>query len=1123
LFRVNKWNNHNQRMKKPFPPVPQTGRVPMTISAEHERRLLSRPVESERTDLYATDSNPEIRNFGRIVLRRDSPDANDFFHLGDLCARKTLSSENLLILYVGKTINAYRRAGQVTSLPAERHASELAIVTFIQWVILVASELPTARNIAVALWAAAEIPVDQQSEALRGAVLGLARQYGNAGSRPASKETMEVRAVFLEPVSVPVPPQANPADLEEPAVLSEDNTDLNELDDTQPSQRSPIGGELHDAPTQGDVIPAPAPAAPVRDERDDAADDFRVGDVIRGTDARYDVKKVLRGGMGVIYICHDASGESVAIKTFQGRFLANERTRARFVQEGRTWVNLEKHPHIVQAWKIQTFGSEQVSSRPHILMEYVPNDEGIGTDLKSWIDHNLLDLPSRLHIALHICLGMAHAVRKVPGLVHRDLKPANILVRHDGIAKVTDFGLASVRASEAAPEGDEDAGEDAQDRETRLTRAGAVVGTLPYMSPEQCSGSTLDIRSDIYAFGAILYEMFTGQQMFNARTISEWIDAHLSVLPEFPAHQLNNIPPEIRDLTLRCLAKAADERPADWDTLIAELAALIEQFTGHVPVTEYSETELKLVEMMNKAYSLTEIGYGEDALTVYDQAYALATDRDYAWILARKGRTLRVLRRYPESLQALDAALAMNPNYGWAWGERGYTLQRMGRMVEAMDSYRSAVENNVGKLWMYTKYADMLLDAGQIDEADRQVQHVLTIDSINASAWYTKGRIEEARKNHELTLEAYRHAAQYAPTNKYYHRAEANLLIYMGRTAEAIAPLDRLVELNPDDPQVWARLARAFRTMKRYEEAAGNAQRAVTLNPHYAAGWNEYGLVMRAAGRHEEAVEHFTRAMREDPQNVTYLHHLAESYLALNKHQDAFEVLTRAVMMDKSDPVLWATRGQALRRLGRFKEALTSYDEALARNPRYAWAWNGRGLALESMNRREEALLSYERAVREDPKGLWYWINQIEPLLALGRYDDALELCDNAAAAIPDSAVPAARKGQILRRLARHAEAVEAYSRALAINPQYAWAWSGKGLAHAALEDWQTAVACYEQAITHDPTDVWFWYNLGEAQYQLEHYTAAVRSLNRALELDPQHEPSRWKRTEARKKLQGET
>jgi hypothetical protein len=119
--------------------------------------------------------------------------------------------------------------------------------------------------------------------------------------------------------------------------------------------------------------------APLEDDRDSG--NFRMGDVIGN---RYAIRHIVRGGMGIIYLCYDQEArETVAIKTFQGRFLDSERAFARFVQEARTWIRLEKHPHIVQARLVKEYGNERVKTRPHIILEHIVGPEGLGPDLKS--------------------------------------------------------------------------------------------------------------------------------------------------------------------------------------------------------------------------------------------------------------------------------------------------------------------------------------------------------------------------------------------------------------------------------------------------------------------------------------------------------------------------------------------------------------------------------------------------------------------------------------------------------------------------------------------------------------------------------------------------------------------
>lgn len=166
----------------------------------------------------------------------------------------------------------------------------------------------------------------------------------------------------------------------------------------------------------------------------------QVGDWIAG---RYEIFDIHAGGMGVVYVVYDHQGASghrvLALKTLRHEFLQDTRQVERFVRECHTWIKLERHRHIVQAYTVQV-----LDDKPHAVLELVT-----GGDLRRWIGTSRLDLPQVLRFGVQFCLGMEHAIQK--GLqCHRDIKPENLLITEGGTLKITDFGLAKVRDEEVS-------------------------------------------------------------------------------------------------------------------------------------------------------------------------------------------------------------------------------------------------------------------------------------------------------------------------------------------------------------------------------------------------------------------------------------------------------------------------------------------------------------------------------------------------------------------------------------------------------------------------------------------------------------------------------------------------
>ena len=258
------------------------------------------------------------------------------------------------------------------------------------------------------------------------------------------------------------------------------------------------------------------------------------------------------GAMGEVFRARDTTlGRDVAIKLLPSLFAGDPDRLARLAREARLLAALN-HPHIATI-----HGFEEAGGLRALVMELVEGPtlaERLTQD--SWRHAKTAALVAEaLRIAGQIAQGLEAAHEK--GIIHRDLKPANIKLRHDGSVKVLDFGLARAFS-------DEGAGADLGHLPTITTdlHAGTIVGTPAYMSPEQARGQALDKRTDIWAFGCVLYEMLTGRSAFPGKTISDSIAAILERDPEWTALPANT-PAGIRQLLRRCLEKDPNRRLHD--------------------------------------------------------------------------------------------------------------------------------------------------------------------------------------------------------------------------------------------------------------------------------------------------------------------------------------------------------------------------------------------------------------------------------------------------------------------------------------------------------------------------------------------------------------------------------
>jgi serine/threonine-protein kinase len=253
---------------------------------------------------------------------------------------------------------------------------------------------------------------------------------------------------------------------------------------------------------------------------------------------RYEVRRALgHGAMAVVDLVHDRElGRDIALKRLAENLARDEELRARFLREARLAARLA-HPNVVHVYDVGEDGG-----RPFIAMEYV-DGETLGERLA---ERGPLPPEEVLQLGVQACRGLAAAHEA--GLVHRDVKPQNLLLGRDGVLKLGDFGVAF--------------GLDG----TRLTMAGTVVGTAAYLAPEQARGEEVTAAADVYALGAVLYELLTGRPPRSPSTLGE-LAAPTAIAPP------DGVPAELAAVVMRCLAAKPSERPASAAALARELAA----------------------------------------------------------------------------------------------------------------------------------------------------------------------------------------------------------------------------------------------------------------------------------------------------------------------------------------------------------------------------------------------------------------------------------------------------------------------------------------------------------------------------------------------------------------------
>jgi len=597
---------------------------------------------------------------------------------------------------------------------------------------------------------------------------------------------------------------------------------------------------------------------------------------------RWEVHKVLGGGMGVVYIVYDQTlKEAFALKTYRDEVFQRAPEAAdRFHQEALTWINLDVHANIAQARLVTT-----IDGKPYIVLEYVS-----GGDLEARIGKpELVDnSPLILRFALQFCDGMIHAASK--GVkAHRDIKPQNCLIADGENLKITDFGLAKVLDVGARASGPTSAVVDgpvwstfsgtlsflnskisaaSMESALDLTRTGMGAGTCTHMAPEQfADAKRVDVKADVYSFGVMLFQMVTGRLPFQGRTWRELETLHKSQSPPALTGALAGV---LNPIVQGCLSKDPSDRFSDFSMLRLALADVFNKVVGKPAPAPVTGSALQVFHLSNKAVSLCNLGRVKEGLACFDQA--LRIDPDSATVWYNKGvylgKTEEALSCYQEALRIVEATDRSGDGGWWefrleqAWFNMAAVLEELGEAEAAIECYDQALSLNPRYEKGLIGKGSCLASLGKGDEALRCFDDALEVNPRSVGALASKGVAVSELGCLDEALSLLSAAVDADPECVMALYNKGLILGKLGRNEEELSCYDQALSVNSRHAMCWYNKGLALGELGRPEEEIACYDRAVDCDPnHWQARFNK-GSALVELHRYEEAIQSFVAARR---------------------------------------------------------------------------------------------------------------------------------------------------------------------------------------------------------------------------------------------------------------------